>query len=174
MELRPLLSACLLLASAALLCCVDARPPNVKEDSPIVDPPPEEDLYKENGTEEWAKAIEYKRYLKEVVQVLESDPDFRKKLESTDIEKIRDGSIADELEYVNHHVRNKLDDLKRQELERLRHLAMKQFEQENGIDREHIKMPTHLELESEKFESGDLKRLILATTKDLEEADKYV
>ena len=44
------------------------------------------------------------RYLQEVVQVLESDPEFRKKLETADVEKIRDGSIAHELEMVNHQV----------------------------------------------------------------------
>ena len=129
--------------------------------------------------------------------MLESDADFRKKLETVDVEKIRDGSIADELDFVNHkvrvahhsgntphkrrsyrsenihrQVRSKLDDIKRQELERLRHLAMKQFEQDNGIDREHIKMPVHLEVGQESFEKEDLKKLILSTTKDLEEADK--
>jgi hypothetical protein len=49
----------------------------------------------------------FSRYLQEVVQVLESDPDFRKKLETADVEKIRDGSIANELEMVNHQVRKK-------------------------------------------------------------------
>lgn len=36
--------------------------------------------------------------------MLESDTDFRKKLETVDVEKIRDGSIADELDFVNHKV----------------------------------------------------------------------
>ena len=148
-----------------------ARPPIVDSStkSPIIDP---EDLKKENGSEEWNKAIEYTRYLQEVVQVLESDTDFRKKLETVDVEKIRDGSIADELDFVNHKVRSKLDDIKRQELERLRHLAMKEFEQNNGIDREHIKMPVHLEVDRDSFEKEDLKKLILSTTRDLEQADK--
>lgn len=155
-----------------LLCGLcSARPPIVDgpKDPPIIDPA---DLKKENGSEEWNKAIEYTRYLQEVVQVLESDTDFRKKLETVDVEKIRDGSIADELDFVNHKVRSKLDDIKRQELERLRHLAMKQFEHDNGIDREHIKMPGHLEVGGDTFEKEDLKKLILSTTRDLEEADK--
>ena len=63
------------------------------------------------------------RYLQEVVQILESDPDFRSKLESAGADKIRDGSIASELNLVNHNVRNKLDEIKRQEVERLRHMA---------------------------------------------------
>lgn len=36
------------------------------------------------------------------------------------------GKIAQELEYVNHHVRSKLDEIKRREIERLRTLANKQ------------------------------------------------
>ena len=73
-----------------------------------------------NGTAEWDLGIEYNRYLQEVVQVLESDPDFRKKLEDSDVEKIRDGSIAEELKFVNHNLRTKLDDVKRKEVDRLR------------------------------------------------------
>ena len=33
--------------------------------------------------------LEYGRYLKEIVQALESDPEFRKKLESADVEDIK-------------------------------------------------------------------------------------
>ena len=72
-----------------------------------------------NGTD-WDLGIEYNRYLQEVVQVLESDPEFRKKLEDSDVEKIRDGSIAEELKFVNHNLRTKLDDVKRKEVDRLR------------------------------------------------------
>lgn len=36
------------------------------------------------------------------------------------------GKIAHELEHVNHHVRSKLDEIKRREIERLRLLAIKQ------------------------------------------------
>lgn len=35
------------------------------------------------------------------------------------------GKIARELHFVDHNVRTKLDELKRRELERLRHLAIK-------------------------------------------------
>ena len=73
-----------------------------------------------NGSEQWDLGIEYNRYLQEVVQVLESDPEFRKKLEDSDVEKIRDGSIAEELKFVDHNLRTKLDDVKRKEVDRLR------------------------------------------------------
>ena len=97
---------------------------------------------------------------------------YRKKLESADVDQIRDGTIAHELEFVHHGVRSKLDEIKRKELERLRHLAVRQNELKQGIDRKHIKIPEHLEVRSPNFEIDDLKKLIKPTTQDLEEADK--
>ncbi|XP_046641924.1 nucleobindin-2-like isoform X2 [Daphnia pulicaria] len=119
--------------------------------------------------------LEYNRYLQEVVQLLESDPDFRQKLEKSDPEDIRTGKVAKELEYVNHHVRNKLDELKRQEMERLRHLAMEEYERSRGLGIPHdgrLKIPGHLDHKSPSFESEDLRKLIVQTSKDLEEVDK--
>ena len=46
------------------------------------------------------------------------NPEFRKKLETSDVEKIRDGSIAHELEMVNHNLRTQLDNVKRKEMDR--------------------------------------------------------
>ena len=96
----------------------------------------------------------------------------RKKLENADVDAIRDGTIAHELEFVQHGVRTKLDEIKRRELERLRHLAVKQNEISQGIDRKHMKIPQHLEFQNPRFEIDDLKKLIKSTTQDLEEADR--
>nr|XP_014094528.1 nucleobindin-2 [Bactrocera oleae] len=118
-------------------------------------------------------ALEYERYLKEVVEALESDPDFRKKLDKAPEADIRDGKIAQELEYVNHHVRSKLDEIKRREVERLRQLVNQEYELENEIDREHLKIPQHLDHHNEHtFEIEDLKKLIKKTSEDLAEADR--
>merc|ERR1712038_926629 len=125
-----------------------------------------------NGSEQWDLGIEYNRYLQEVVQVLESDPEFRKKLEDSDVEKIRDGSIAEELKFVDHNLRTKLDDVKRKEVDRLRKLAVKQYENNKGINREEMKMPGHIDVSNHRFDVEDLKKLIKTTTNDLEEADK--
>lgn len=66
--------------------------------------------------------------------------------------------IAEELEYVNHHVRNKLDELKRTELQRLRELAKQAYGHENEI---HFNPPGHLDHENpHTFEVKDLKKLI--------------
>ncbi|CAL7933513.1 unnamed protein product [Xylocopa violacea] len=117
--------------------------------------------------------IQYRRYLMEVVQVLESDPEFRAKLEKADEADIRTGKIADQLQFVNHNVRSRLDEIKREELERLRHLATKENELKNGLDIDHLKVPEHLDhTNTRTFEIQDLKKLIAKTTKDLAEADR--
>ncbi|XP_011865542.1 PREDICTED: nucleobindin-2 isoform X2 [Vollenhovia emeryi] len=117
--------------------------------------------------------MEYHRYLKEVVQALESDPEFRAKLEKAHEDDIRTGKIAHELQFVNHKVRTKLDELKREELERLRHLATKEHNLINGLDIDHLKIAEHLDhSNAHTFEIDDLKKLIAKTTKDLADADK--
>lgn len=71
------------------------------------------------------------------------------------------GKIAHELDYVNHHVRTKLDELKRNELERLRHAAIKAYELENGLNTDHLKIAEHLDHQNpHSFEIEDLKKLI--------------
>jgi len=151
-----------------LVAQASARPPTRNQAAPQPNSPE----VKAEGNEAWDLGVDYNRYLQEVVQVLESDPEFRKKLETSDVEKIRDGSIAQELEFVHHNLRTKLDNVKRKEIDRLRQLAMKQFELNNGIDHNNLKIPHHIDPSKVKFEVEDLRKLIKATTNDLEEADK--
>lgn len=72
--------------------------------------------------------------------------------------KFQTAKIAEELDYVNHHVRSKLDELKRTELKRLRDLAKQAY----GIQHEfHVNPPGHLDHENpDTFEIKDLKKLI--------------
>ncbi|EAT47638.1 AAEL001275-PA [Aedes aegypti] len=133
----------------------------------------EEEQVKDSNVEHIENAIEYNKYLQEVVKVLESDPVFRDKLDKAAESDIRSGKIAQELEYVNHNVRSQLDELKRIELQRLRELATRQFELSNNIDREHLKIAEHLDHENQHtFEIDDLKKLILKTSQDLSENDR--
>jgi len=92
--------ALFLLALLAAPCW--SRPPTKQQAEHPEQPETQDGGEKPDG---WDLGIEYNRYLQEVVQVLESDPDFRKKLEDADVDKIRDGSIADELDFVHHNVR---------------------------------------------------------------------
>ncbi|XP_056637788.1 nucleobindin-2 [Diorhabda sublineata] len=138
---------------------------------PVTQKKEEEHDSEVNGLEDY---MEYHRYLKEVVNALESDPDFRAKLEKADESEIRSGKIAEELEFVSHHVRTRLDELKRIELERLKQLVeqRRKLEDTNSID---IEDPMHHHVDRSNphtFEIEDLKKLIAKTTADLAEADK--
>ncbi|XP_025196397.1 nucleobindin-2-like [Melanaphis sacchari] len=120
-------------------------------------PPPDEKTLVDLG-------IEYNRYLKEVVETLEKDDAFRKKLETANEADIRTGKIADELEYVGHHIRSKLDELKRQELNRLRDIARKAYSDSSD--------PGHVDHQNpHSFEKADLLKLIQQVAKDLADAD---
>lgn len=62
---------------------------------------------------------------------------------------------------MDHKVRTKLDELKREELERLRHLATKEHNLRNGLDMVHLKIAEHLDhSNTHTFEIDDLKKLI--------------
>uniref|UniRef100_A0A8D8S0G7 Nucleobindin-2 n=1 Tax=Cacopsylla melanoneura TaxID=428564 RepID=A0A8D8S0G7_9HEMI len=131
------------------------------------------DHHPENGKGNVAEelGIEYNRYLNEVVEALESDPEFRKKLENASEADIRSGKIAQELEYVNHQVRSKLDELKRTELDRLRELAKRQYELSEGVAV--ADAPRHVDHNNpHSFEINDLHKLIVQVTNDLAEADR--
>ncbi|XP_049294988.1 nucleobindin-2 [Anopheles funestus] len=132
-----------------------------------------EEKHDDSNVERMENIIEYNKYLQEVVSVLESDPVFADKLQKAAESDIRSGVIAQELEYVGHHVRSRLDELKRVELQRLKELATKQFELTNEIDRDHLKISEHVDHSNpHTFEIDDLKKLILKTSQDLMENDR--
>ncbi|XP_042231036.1 nucleobindin-2-like isoform X2 [Homarus americanus] len=156
---------------ALALALVEALP--VKEKRPEEHKEEQQHKEGEEQSEDWELNLEYGRYLKEVVQALESDPSFRKKLETAEVDDIKSGKIARELHFVDHNVRTKLDELKRRELERLRHLAVREHEKQTGVDRNLLKVPVHIDHKNPtRFEVEDLKKLIMKTTEDLEKVDE--
>ncbi|KAB5558776.1 hypothetical protein PHYPO_G00021120 [Pangasianodon hypophthalmus] len=122
--------------------------------------------------------LHYDRYLREVIDFLEKDQHFREKLHNTDMEDIKQGKLAKELDFVSHHVRTKLDELKRQEVSRLRTLikAKQDIEGGNGVAVDHQALLKQFEylnhMNPHTFEVEDLDRLIKSATKDLENYDK--
>ncbi|XP_033330765.1 nucleobindin 1 isoform X4 [Megalopta genalis] len=157
----------LLALTCTVVQYVVAPPVNQKKDEKL-------DIENEiEDPDEMADFVEYRRYLMEVVQVLESDPEFRAKVKEASQEDIRTGKIADHLQFVDHNIRTRLDEIKRKELERLRHLATRENELRNGLDTEHLKVADHIDhTNSRTFEIYDLKKLMAKTSKDLAENDK--
>ncbi|KAF4082793.1 hypothetical protein AMELA_G00131660 [Ameiurus melas] len=171
MSWRKVLTACLVLSSLlfsshSVPISVDKTKVNVPEEK-VQEPPPSVDT-----------GLHYDRYLREVIDFLEKDQHFREKLHNTDMEDIKQGKLAKELDFVSHHVRTKLDELKRQEVSRLRTLirAKQDIEGGNGVVVDHQALLKQFEylnhMNPHTFEVEDLDRLIKSATKDLENYDK--
>lgn len=117
--------------------------------------------------------LEYDRYLKEIVMALEEDESFRKKLEEMNMTDIKSGKIAKHLDLVSHQIRERLDEIKRHEMNRLRMLAKEKMKQMNGIQRMDEGYLHHVDVQNpHSFESKDLEKLIRKATYDLDEIDK--
>lgn len=119
-------------------------------------------------------SLEYHRYLREIVNVLETDNSFKKLLENASVDDIKTGKIASNLQFVNRNIRTKLDELKRKEIERLRQLIARKAAIHNlKPDQINELLPKHLDHNNvDTFEEGDLEKLIKQATNDLEEVDK--
>ncbi|KAK1798785.1 hypothetical protein P4O66_006668 [Electrophorus voltai] len=162
---RFLLSCLVLLGSEAVPISVDKTKVKLPEDTTQATPSVDTGLH-------------YDRYLREVIDFLEKDQHFREKLHNTDMEDIKQGKLAKELDFVSHHVRTKLDELKRQEVSRLRTLikAKQDIDGGNGQTVDHQALLKQFEylnhMNPHTFEVEDLDRLIKSATSDLENFDK--
>ncbi|KAK2157344.1 hypothetical protein LSH36_193g08034 [Paralvinella palmiformis] len=139
--------------------------------------------------------LEYERYLKEVVGVLESDEIFKKKLQESNVSEIKSGEIARHLEFVSHNIRTRLDEIKRKEIDRLRQVLKIQQQIKRGMPHVAINptLLTHRTGENDPdfqmvnknrvlahvdhknpntFEVEDLAKLIKRASQDLEDIDK--
>ncbi|XP_026881472.2 nucleobindin-1 [Electrophorus electricus] len=131
----------------------------------------------EKGEENVDTGLYYDRYLREVIEVLETDPHFREKLQTANTEDIKNGRLSKELDLVGHHVRTRLDELKRQEVSRLRMLLKAKLDSTNtqSVQMDHVsllKQFEHLDPHNQNtFEARDLELLIATATKDLENYD---
>uniref|UniRef100_A0A8C7S0V0 Nucleobindin 2a n=1 Tax=Oncorhynchus mykiss TaxID=8022 RepID=A0A8C7S0V0_ONCMY len=124
--------------------------------------------------------LHYDRYLREVIDFLEKDQHFRENSSMIMITSLflQMGKLAKELDFVGHHVRTQLDELKRQEVSRLRTLIKAKQDIEGGNDMavDHQALLKQFEylnhMNPHTFEVEDLDRLIKSATNDLENYDK--
>ncbi|KAM9779999.1 nucleobindin-1 [Neosynchiropus ocellatus] len=154
----------LLLSVSAGVWSVPIDRNDIKEEGP------EENMVKDTG-------LYYDRYLREVIEVLETDPHFREKLQTANADDIKNGRLSKELDLVSHNVRTRLDELKRQEVSRLRMLLKAKLDSTNtqSLQMDHaslLKQFEHLDPHNQNtFEAKDLELLITTATKDLENYD---
>ncbi|XP_061578388.1 nucleobindin-2-like isoform X3 [Cololabis saira] len=156
----------------SLWLCSGSVPINVDK-SP--DPPEPED---QDAPRSADTGLHYDRYLREVIEYLEKDPHFREKLKNANMDDIKQGRLAKELDFVLHNFRSKLDELKREEMGRLRMLIRARQDVQGGTGRavDHqalLRQFQHLNHKNpDTFEVEDLDRLIQSATKDLENYDR--
>jgi hypothetical protein len=94
------------------------------------------------------------------VQILEQDEDYVQKLMNASDEDLRSGKVADDIDLVKHDVRTKLDELKRQEIERQRMIRRQMNDHNNGIkEREHWN-PVFDDDNPDFFGAEDFKKLL--------------
>ncbi|KAM8892908.1 nucleobindin-2-like [Spinachia spinachia] len=156
----------------SLWLCIQAVPISMDKSK---EEPVREDLEPPQSAE---TGLHYDRYLREVIEFLEKDPHFKEKLKNANMDDIKQGKLSKELDFVHHNFRTKLDELKREEMGRLRMLirAKQDLQGGNGRTVDHqalLKQFEHLNQRNpHTFEVEDLERLIQSATKDLENYDK--
>jgi len=130
-----------------------------------------EDMYKtDNLTKDQAQDQEYFRYLTQVVGELEKDPEFKERLNNASEDDIKSGKIADHMDLIGHNVREKLDEIKRMEVEYQRELLRQKKDHMLNIDRNYWN-PIHHD-NKETFEKDDLKKLLSKHNDMMSEQDK--
>eukprot|EP00057_Strongylocentrotus_purpuratus_P022495 XP_011676969.1 PREDICTED: nucleobindin-2 isoform X7 [Strongylocentrotus purpuratus] len=123
--------------------------------------------------------LEYEGYLREVIQVLEADPEMKSHMDEMDTNDLLTGKFGKQLNNVGSHIRGQLDELKKKEIQRLRIIARKAMEQQalgkaKPADQKFLdNLIGHLDPSSmDAFSPDDITKLIQKATKDLEENDR--
>ncbi|XP_071482302.1 nucleobindin-2-like isoform X2 [Diadema antillarum] len=161
----------LVIVQLAHLAPLDPKPAEEKQEEPKV-----EGVAGEGDNKEAEPlGLEYERYLREVIQVLEADPEMKAKMDEMDTDDLLSGKFGKQLNNVGNHIRSQLDDLKRKEIQRLRIVARKKMEEHAGADTQTnlLDFIAHVDFRNEHtFEEADLNNLLQKATKDLEENDR--
>ncbi|XP_072172137.1 nucleobindin-2-like [Diadema setosum] len=161
----------LVIVQLAHLAPLDPKPAEEKQEEPKVEGAAGEGDNKEAEP----LGLEYERYLREVIQVLEADPEMKAKMDEMDTDDLLSGKFGKQLNNVGNHIRSQLDDLKRKEIQRLRIVARKKMEEHAGADTQTnlLDFIAHVDFRNEHtFEEADLNNLLQKATKDLEENDR--
>ncbi|KAK3700597.1 hypothetical protein QZH41_010512 [Actinostola sp. cb2023] len=134
--------------------------------------PPVQREEKENAEQQKENLPEYARYLRQVVEILEKDDDYVKKLMNASDDDLRSGKVADGIDFVRHDVRTKLDELKRQEVERQRQIRRQMNDHEIGLkEREHWN-PVFDDDNPDFFGPEDFKKLLDKHHGEMDKRDK--
>nr|CAB3264478.1 nucleobindin-2 [Phallusia mammillata] len=160
-----------------VLCCGAPAPTKTPPSPPPVEINMGDQEVSQQEAENMNTGLYYDQYLQKVVKLLESDEQFKKKMENADFDDIKEGRLSDEINKMPQSLRDKLNDLKKEEINRLRKIVHAKVDLEKG--RRVQKTPylkqiaNHLDHDNpHTFEASDLTNLIRAATSDLENYDQ--
>lgn len=122
----------------------------------------------------------YNDYLMKVMKALETDESFREQLLKYDFEQIKNGDVRINLNKVSDEMRLHLDETKRKEVERIRHLIRAQQDLEDGrrITKNNMKaylndIAAHFDHAApHSFTEDDVIKLISSAAKDMDDFDQ--
>ncbi|KAG1686130.1 Nucleobindin-2 [Nymphon striatum] len=138
--------------------CVYLKPVKVKKNKTA-------ESEKPSSPEEIAeRELEFGRYLQQVVQALEGDPELGKRLQNVSEEELKSGKFSNYLHSAHGDTRSKLDEFKRMEVERVKKLIHHQQRNKEGSQ--------HLDIHSPTFEVDDMQKLIMAAKSHYDEIEK--
>lgn len=137
----------------------------------------DEDVEPASSVDDMDTGLQYDRYLKNILKILESDSELKNKLETAELEDIRNGKISNEIQGLPADLRRKLNEEKQAELTRLRKMTAAAAAINKG---EKIRPSAYLKSiaehldhkSSHTFGPDDLTQLIQAATKDLNMFDE--
>merc|ERR1739838_390326 len=179
---REIISMVLKKLSVLLLCLTlvlaaprSMRLPEVEEKKEHVKPEEKEQV-DDTIPEEVDTGLLYDNYLKQVLKVLESNSELRKKMEEASVDDIKNGKLSHAVNFLPDELRDKLNTVKKEEIHRLRRLVQAKKEDDEGQrlgGKSYLKqIANHLDHKNpHTFEADDLTNLIKAATNDLEEYD---
>ena len=122
----------------------------------------------------------YHEYLMKVMKALETDPTFREQILNYDFDQIKNGKVKIDMENISDEMRLHLDEVKRKEVDRIRHLIRAQQDLEKGqkITKNNMKaylndIAAHFDHETpHSFTEEDVVKLISSAAKDMDEYDQ--
>ena len=149
-----------------------AVPKNPKNHEGEIDDPDSDEPNQDTG-------LYYHEYLMKVMKALETDPSFREQILNYDFEQIKNGQVKIDMENISDEMRLHLDDVKRKEVDRIRHLIRAQQDLEKGqkITKNGMKaylndIAAHFDHETpHSFTEADVIKLISNAAKDMDEYD---
>jgi hypothetical protein len=118
---------------------------------------------------------EYKRYVEQVLNVLEDVPELRDRIRAASEDDITGGKLGEELARIAPaHIRSQLDEAKRQTVARQRLILKKRLQRDMGARQRTDSHDNEIfgKEDIPEFDSNDLRQILISRRQELQKEDK--